>query len=503
MSNSRHDLHDVLDDLRAEHALLEVDRQVERGWEIAAVLDRLERTGRYDPVLFRSALGHPGWSVLGNLFADRRIIAMLLGIDPTRLSEEFTQRLEHPIQPVMVDEAPVHAHVMTGEALLDLLPLPTLHEKDAAPYISMGIAICRDPDTGQQNAGIYRFMQRGPTELVPSLTSISNAADIFRRYERRNQAMEIAIVPGASPALALAASFRAAAGVDETALAGGLAQEPLRLVRARTVGLDVPADAEVVIEALVQPGGRYPEAPFADMSRSYSRVKHGPLVTVQAVTHRENPVLQLAFSGHAEASNMAALCHETAIWQAVRQATGCVRSVHVPANGYGFHCYLGVEKTPTVEGRERGEHRNAMLAVLGAVTQIKLVVAFDADVNIYDDNEVLGALARRFQAVDPLTGESRIQVIPNLRGATYDPSSFHREYPNSKLMIDATLSTDLTDEQRAGFESAVCAGSETIRLADYFPQLELGVSLSVPGARRPSRFMIRSGGRRELANTVI
>lgn len=469
MSENPHDLHDVLDCLRDQQALLEVERPVERNWEVSAVLDRLERSGQFAPVQFHSVLGYPAWSILGNLFADRQTIARYLGIEPARLSAEFARRLEHPIPPVLVDDGPVQARQVASDAGLDAVPLPTLHERDAAPYISLGVAICRDPDTGSQNIGIYRFMQRGAQELVPSLTSISNAADIFRRYERRRQPMEIAIVPGASPALSLAASYRAAAGVDEAALAGGLAGEPLRLVHARTVDLDVPADAEVVVEALVHPGDRYPEAPFADMSRSYSRVKQGPLVTVNAITHRENPILQLAFSGHADASNMAALCHEAAIWRAVQQATGCVRAVHVPANGYGFHCYLGVEKTPTIEGRERGEHRNAMLAVLGAVAQIKLVAAFDADVNIYDDDEVLGALARRFQAVDPLTGESRIQVIPNLRGATYDPSSFHREYPNSKLMIDATLPTELTDDQRAGFEQARCAGSESIRLADYFP----------------------------------
>jgi 2,5-furandicarboxylate decarboxylase 1 len=472
MSKSLHDLHDVLEDLRGQRALLDVERPVERSWEVAAVLDRLERCGHFDPVLFRSVLGHPGWSILGNLFADRRTVARFLRIDPSQLSGEFTRRMEHPIPAVTVGDGPVQAHLIRPDAGLDALPLPTLHERDAAPYISLGVAICRDPDTGVQNVGVYRFMQRGPAELVPSLTSISNAADIFQRYERRGQPMEIAIVPGASPALSLAASYRAAAGVDEAALAGGLAEEPLRLVHARTVDLDVPADAEVVVEALVQPGGRYPEAPFADMSRSYSRVKQGPLVTVNAITHRDDPILQLAFSGHADASNMAALCHEAAIWHAVRQAAGCVRAVHVPANGYGFHCYLGVEKTPTIEGRERGEHRNAMLAALGAVTQLKLVVAFDTDVDIYDDNEVLGALARRFQAVDPLTGESRIQVIPNLRGATYDPSSFHREYPNSKLMIDATLPTELTDDQRAGFETAKCAGSETVQLTDYFPQVK-------------------------------
>jgi 2,5-furandicarboxylate decarboxylase 1 len=469
---SRHNLRDALSALQAASRLLTVTRPVERDWEVSAVLDRLERSGRYDPVLFDDIVGCPSWSVLGNLFADRTNIALLLGIDPADMNAQVAERLAHPIEPVVVTDAPVQEHVLTDEADLNRLPITTLHERDAGPYISMGVAICRDPETGQQNVGVYRFMQRGPRELVPSLTSISNAADIFRKYEQAGQPMDLAIIPGGSPALALAASYRAAIDVDECALAGGLAQEPLRLVPAKTIDLLVPADAEVVIETRVLPGRRYDEAPFADMSRSYSRPKQGPLVQVVAVTHRERPIFQLAFSGHADASNMAALCHEVAIWRAVRQSSSCVRAVHVPASGYAFHCYLAVEKVPTIEGRERGEHRNAMLAALGAVPQIKLIAAFDADVDIFDDNAVFGALARRFQAVDPLTGESRLTVLSNLRGATYDPSSFHRDYPNSKIMIDATLSSELTPEQRSGFEEARCRGSEDINLSDYFAEVQ-------------------------------
>jgi 2,5-furandicarboxylate decarboxylase 1 len=471
VTGNPHDLQEVLDRLRAQRLLLHTSRPVDRKWEAAAVLDRLERSQRFDPVLFTAVRGHPGWSLLGNLFADRGIIAAILDTDPADLSAEFARRIQQPVEPVLVAGGLAQKHLLAGHPGLDALPLPTLHERDAAPYLSLGVGICRDPDTGVQNTGVYRFMQRGPLELVPSLTSISNAADIFRRYEQRGQPMDLAIVPGCSPALALAASYRAPAGVPETALAGGLAGEPLRLMRAKTLDLDVPADAEVIIEAQVQPGGRYPEAPFADMSRSYSRVKQGPLVTVNAISYRDDPVLQLAFSGHADASNMAALSQEAAIWQAVRQSAGCVRAVHVPASGYGFHCYLSVQKAPTIEGRERGEHRNAMLAVLGAVSQIKLVAAFDADIDIFDENEVLGALARRFQPVDPLTGQPRVTVLSNVRGATYDPSSYHREYPSSKMMIDATIPTELTDAQRAGFEQARCPGSEQIALTDFFPQL--------------------------------
>jgi UbiD family decarboxylase len=95
------------------------------------------------------------------------------------------------------------------------------------------------------------------------------------------------------------------------------------------------------------------------------------------------------------------------------------------------------------------------------------VVAVDDDVDVYDDTAVLGALARRFQAVDALTAEQRLLVVPNVKGASYDPSSFHREYPSSKLLVDATLSSDLSDEQRASFAEARCRGSDEIDLERY------------------------------------
>jgi 2,5-furandicarboxylate decarboxylase 1 len=463
------------DDLRSALALLEaddqlavVDREVDPAWEVTGLLDRLERDGRYPAVVFRSIAGYPDWAITGNVFGTRDKIASYLGVGVNGVTEALANRFDQPLAPVLVEGAPVHEIVATGpDATLDDLPLVTHHEGDAAPYISMGLTVCRDPDTGQQNTGIYRYMRRDARTLVPSLTSIANISDIFRKSEERGQPLEIAILPGVHPLVALAASYSAPSGQDELALAGGLLGRPLRLIRAKTVDLDVPADAEVVIEARILPGDRYPEAPFADMSRSYSRIKQGPLTEITAITRRRKPMLQIAFSGHPDATNMAAVCHEVAILRATRQATRGVTAVHVPASGYGFHCYVAMRKRPTVEGRERGEQINVMMAALGAVPQIKLIVVVDDDVDIFRDEAVLGAVARRFQAVDALTRESRMIVIPAAKGASYDPSSFHREFPNSKLLIDATLRSDLTDEQRGSFREARTVGADRIDPAEY------------------------------------
>jgi 2,5-furandicarboxylate decarboxylase 1 len=461
-------LRDAIARLTDDGELVSVSRAVDPAWEVTAVLERLEQEGRFPATLFRSVQGQPGWSILGNLFATRARIARLAGLEPGALTAGLAARLTAPIAPRVVDSGPVHEAVLEGDAAsLDRVPLVTHHERDAAPYVSLGIAVCRDPDTGLRNVGVYRFMKRDAGHLVPSLTSISNIADIFRRQEERGQPLDVAIMPGVHPLLALAASYKAPPGVDEYALAGGLLGRPLDLVRARTVDLEVPADAEVVIEGRILPGERFDEAPFADMSRSYSRVKRGPLTEVTAITHRAEPILQISFSGHADSTYLAAVCQEVAVDRAARSVAGGLRAVHVPASGYGFHCYLAIEKSPTVEGRERGEQVNAMLAAVGAVPQLKLVIAVDHDVDVFDDGAVLAALARRFQPVDARSREERLTIIRAAKGATYDPSSFHREYPNSKLLIDATISSELTPDEREGLAEARAPGVEAIDLGDY------------------------------------
>ena len=103
--------------------------------------------------LFRSLDGWPGWSVMGNLFATRSRIARLAGLEPMGLTAGLAARLAHPVEPRIVPSGPVHETVLEGgDAVLDRLPLVTHHERDAAPYVSLGIAVCRDPDTGQRNS---------------------------------------------------------------------------------------------------------------------------------------------------------------------------------------------------------------------------------------------------------------------------------------------------------------------------------------------------------------
>lgn len=462
------DLREFLALLEERGQLRRVRRPADPAWEMTALLGRLEERGDASAVLFEEVQGCPGWRVAGNLFAERGRLALALGVSEEDTLSAFLKRIASPIPPRMVPSGPVQERVLRGgSADLHRLPLVQHHEKDAGRYISCGVCVSRDPDTGSLDMGVYRFMMKDGKTLVPSLTQTSNVSDIFRRCEERGKSLEAAILPGVDPLVTLAASYGAPLGVDELALAGGLRGEPLDVVRCETVDLLVPALAEMCIEAEIHPGERLPEAPFADQSLTYSRVKRGPRVTVRAITHRESPIHQFIFSGHADVLHLSSLIYEATIYEAVRRVVPTVRTVHVPPSGAGFHCYVSMTRRPTTEGFETGEGKTALLAVLGAAPYIKLAVAVDDDIDVFDEGQVLWAIATRFQPIDAHTGEPRYFVVPGAKGASPDPSAFHKAYPSSKLALDCTVRVDLPEEVRNQFRRAEVPGKDRIRLEDY------------------------------------
>lgn len=463
------DLREYIEILDEHGDLKRAKRPVDPVWEMSAVLGRMEEQDDLSAVLFEAVQGLPGWRVVSNLFARRRHVALALNVAEEEILGAFQDRIGRSVPPRPVSEAPVKDQVLTGEsATLNRLPLVHHHEKDVARYISAGLCISKDPDTGTQDMGVYRFMVKDEKTLVPSLTQTSNISDIFRRCEEKGRPLEIAILPGIDPLLMLAASYWAPMGVDELSLAGGLRGEAVDIVPCETVDLMIPALAEMCIEAEIHPGERHPEAPFADQSLTYSRVKSGPRVTVRAITHRENPIHQFIFSGHPDVLHLMSIIFEATIHDAVRRVVPTVRAVHVPPSGAGFHCYVSMSRKPTTEGFETGEGKTVLLAVLGAAPYIKFAVVVDDDIDVFDEQQVLWAVATRFQPIDAHTGEPRYFVVPGAKGASPDPSAFHKAYPSSKIALDATVRVDLPEDVREMFWRAEVPGKERISLEDYF-----------------------------------
>jgi len=366
--------------------------------------------------------------VVTNLFADRRRYARALGVGPESLAEEWVARGERRIPPVLRATGPIRDVVVTGDQVdLGALPIIRHFSEDGGPYITNGIVVARDPDTGVRNASFHRMQARGRTRLGTSLHSRRHLWDYQRRAEERGQALEVAVVVGAHPLFHFGSGlWKGPIDVDEYEVAGGFLGEPLEIVPGVTVPVEAPAEAEIVLEGRILAGVREPEGPFAEFTGYASERSTQHVLEVSAILHRRDAIYQDVVGGiSAEHTTLLAVGQEARLLKVLRGHYPSVRAVSYPQSGTcRLHCYVSMK--PSAEGQAK----NLALLALGEDLALKLVVVVDDDVDVYREQEVLWAVATRMQA------DRDLCVIPNAMGAILDPST--RDGATAKVIVDAT-----------------------------------------------------------------
>ena len=419
--------------------LMKIAGSVSPKYGVTAVLQRLEDDGRFPLVIFEAVTdlaGNPDHKVVSNLFADRRFCALALGL-PLEASEaaltlEFAERVKvpTPVQVVSPGDAPVKKVVRRGsDADLRRLPVVTHHEADGGPYLTQPV-ISKDFDNGGYNVAFHRMMVRGPRETGIYMAPF-HTRDNYAKLERTGLGCPIVAVLGHHPTLSMAAATRVPKDVSELEVAGSLAQSPLRMVASETWGDDflVPADAEIVVEGEILPDLREEEGPFGEWTGFLGPARPRPVVRVMAITHRQDPFLVTNFVGHRDLSYLQGLSWEADVLRRVRDAVPSVVAVHAPVSGRsGFHYYISIKKS------HAGEPRTAAYAALG-LGYPKMVVIVDGDVDVFDDAQVLEAIATRVQA------SRDMEIVRGLKGSTLDPSMYDSTVHDA-LIIDATIPLD-------------------------------------------------------------
>ncbi|HXG49949.1 MAG TPA: UbiD family decarboxylase [candidate division Zixibacteria bacterium] len=453
------DLRDFLREIEAEEPqqLLRVQREVDPRFEVTGVLARLEKERKFPIVIFEKVRGS-ALPVVTNVHADARRLFRAIGLKNASLPEfirEYAAREDSPLPPVIVGEAPVQEIVSTGsEVDVTRLPILTYHEKDAGRYITAGFGIMRDPDSGVRNAGIYRLMVHSPDTLGVQLSETAHGHYIWQAYERRDRPTPMAVAIGHHPAFYIGCLSFTSLETDEFAVAGGILGEPVELVRCRTLDLEVPARAEIVLECEIPPRVRKPEAPFGEYPGTYGPQRNNPIVRVKAITMRRDALYQSSFVGHADNLLLSGIVRSTTIMKTVKLASPKVRAVHVPPSGRcRFICYLAIEKI--IEG----EPKNAAMAAFAADPFLKYVVVVDQDVDILSDDEVLHAIATRVRA------DTDIFMVTHAKGSPLDPASYDPAAGShlvTKVGVDATRKANYPEEIRV-------PGADSIKLEDYLP----------------------------------
>ncbi|MBI4494396.1 MAG: UbiD family decarboxylase [Chloroflexi bacterium] len=440
------DLHGFLAFLQQHHPdqLFFVDREVDPKFEVTALLAKLERQGRYPVVVFRNVRGSR-IPVVTNVHASFHRLAMAIGLPAKASAQDFirqySQRESHPLQPVRVprEEAPVKEVILTGDQVnLYDLPLLTYHEKDAGSYITCAVEVLRDPDTGVRNAGVYRLMRQGRDEFGIQISETADGHYILKKHMKRGQPAPVAIFIGHHPSVILGCLTIAPLETDEFTFAGAMLGEPLRIVPAETVDLEVPADAEIVLEGEILPNMRRPEAPFGEYPGTYGPQRINPVVKIKAITMRRDPLYLSSFVGHPDNLLLNGVPRPSYIEKVVKIASPTVKAVYVPPSGRcRFVCYIALEKL--IEG----EPKNAAMAAFAADPLVKYVVVVDEDVDITNDSDVMHAIATRVRA------DTDIFMVTHARGSPLDPASYDPAAGShlvTKMGIDATRKPNYPDE---------------------------------------------------------
>ena len=420
-------------DLEAAGEVLRVPKPVDPVTQMGALMYQ----SRERALLFEQVARFPGWRALGMAPANLRQAALAFGTTLPDLIPTVAALMDRRVPVEMVGTGPVKAVVRRGDEVdLTRLPAHQSGARDGGPFITAGLAVTKDPDTGIRNLSFHRLMLKGPRK-TGALIVPRHAHANYRKYEARGEPMPIAVFIGHHPLMYMAAATTGPYEMDEFEVAGAYLGEAVRLVRCETVDLEVPADAEIVLEGHVLPGVREEEGPFAEFQDYYvagSGKNH--VIEYQALTMRADPIFKAIQNGsEVEGCVFHKVPMSATIFRRLRHIGGGVDLKNVLILPGIFA--LVVQMTP----RYVGEARNVLMSALASeYHHPKVAIAVDEDVDIFNPTELLWALATR---VNP---QEDVVVVPNVRLHPMDPTGREIGGPGqpvwqrlgSKMLIDAT-----------------------------------------------------------------
>lgn len=409
---------DYLNKLDSTNRLQQIRLPISKTYEVAGILKKLEPT----PVLFED-IAESAYRLTGNLFCSKAAFASYFGIPVNAIIPLLTEAIDaHTPCPVVTD-APCQ-EVVELEPDLDALPIPFHCEGDGGNYISAGVMIARHPVHGQ-NMDFHRCMQFSKTEMAVRVVRGRH----FDAFLQDLGQVDVAICLGSPPNVLAAGATSVGIGIDELEIANALGLrigEPVQVVKARTVDLYVPAEAEFVLEGTVYRDRRHAEGPFVDLTETQDIVRNEPVLVIKAITHRKDAIWQALLPGALEHKLLMGMPREPTIYKKVNEVARCL-DVNVNPGGCSWlHAIVQIDKQTEDDGKK------AILAAFAGHSSCKHVYVVDKDIDIYDPLQVEWAMATRFQ------GDRDIIVLERKPGSSLDPSAEGDTHLTTRVGFDLT-----------------------------------------------------------------
>ena len=403
------DLREYIAFLESKGVLRRITTTVSTDLEITEITDRMVKSGG-PALLFENVEGH-SMPLLINAFGTIQRSAWALGVENL---DELTSRVRELLgmvkephqglmakfkalgqlahiasfQPKTVKNAPCQEVVITGADVdLSTLPVLTCWPDDAGPFITLPLVVSRDPVTGVRNIGIYRMQVYDRNTTGMHWQTHKVGAHHQRLAKEGNlERLEVAVALGADPATMWAGSAPLPPDLDEYVLAGFLREEGVELVKCKTVDLEVPAHAEIVLEGYVDPNESRPEGPFGDHTGYYSPAEEYPVFHVTAMTRRKDPIYPTTMVGRPPTEDyFMGKVSERLFLPAIQMMLPEIVDINMPAEG-AFHNLVIV----SIKKEYRGQAQKVVHGLwgMGLLALSKTIVVVDANVDVQNLSEV-------------------------------------------------------------------------------------------------------------------
>lgn len=373
------------------------------------------------PVVFRRVKDYPNLNAVGNICSSRRMISKALKTPYESIPEAWADALEHPKPYEYVDSAEFMENVYDKPDVVKYLPFPIFYRGLKRRYATGTIVLARDPETGRMNASFHRLMLLEKNRLAIRIVP----RDLYRFYilnRESNRDTKVAVVSGVHPTICMAA---ATSYPDLNELQVARVFHEFKCVNVD--GLDVPAEAEIVMVGRILKDEEADEGPFVDLTETIDAVRRQPVLEIEKLYMKNKPIWHLILPGGLEHKHLMGVPQEARMLKIIRNTVPTVKRVYLTVGGCSWlHAVVAIRKI------HEGDGKNAGLAALAAHPSLKMVVVVDDDVNVENSDDVEWALATRLQP------DKGVVIISGVRGSSLDPSQAKTGL-TSKWIIDATI----------------------------------------------------------------
>ena len=469
---------EFIERLEIDGELLRIKESVSPILEIAEITDRVSKKPRGGKALLFENVEGSSMPVLINAFGSTKRMNLALGVhniediakriesyikipppttllDKAKLLPMLLQAAQFPAKLVQPAHPPCQEVVHLNDDIdLGTIPILQCWPQDAGRFITFPIVINRSVDKKIRNVGLYRMQVYDKKTTGMHWHIHKDGAHFFHEYRKQNKVMEVAVALGADPASCYSASAPLPYGIDEFLLAGFIRKASVPLVKCKTVDLEVPANAEIVLEGYIDPAEMRLEGPFGDHTGYYSQDGDYPIFHITAITHRKNPVYLTTIVGKPPQEDFyLGRATERIFLPLLRTQLPEIVDMDMPVEGIFHNCVIvSLDKHYPMQSRRL---MNAFWG-LGQMSFVKTIVTVDAEVNVHDYKEVAKLLLNKVDfTTDLFFSEGVLDVLNH---------ASDQRLHGSKLGID--LSTKIEGEPGYKKEAPVSANSSELPSAE-------------------------------------